>query len=176
MTNIILVNPQDQQIGEVSKLDAHLFDGKLHRAFTVLLKNKNDEFLLTTRSLKKALWPTFWDGSFSSHPNIGEDLPTACRRRAKEELGIEIKPEFKELFSYSYHIKWNEFFSEYEVNHVLLGNYDGNFDLNPEEIKNFKWLKWPDLIKFCKKSNKIAPWFSLALKKIDPKTVFLIQN
>ncbi|PIP52739.1 isopentenyl-diphosphate delta-isomerase, partial [Candidatus Beckwithbacteria bacterium CG23_combo_of_CG06-09_8_20_14_all_34_8] len=108
--NIILVNHKDEAIGETTIINSHLGEAKLHRAYTVILRNNKGEILLTKRSLKKPLWPTYWDGSFSSHPRVGETLEQSCERRAKEELGIEVK-DFKDLFNYSYHIKWNTVFS-----------------------------------------------------------------
>jgi isopentenyl-diphosphate Delta-isomerase len=173
MKNLILVNKNDKQIGQIRKLEAHLNDGQLHRAFTAILQNDKDEILLTQRSLKKPLWPTFWDGSFSSHPWDGEALEIACSRRAYEELGIKVN-NFKKLFSYEYHIRWNEIFSEYEINHILLGKYNGSLKLNSEEISNYKWLSWQQVLDWIKKEPEImASWWAMAVEKIKKEPQLL---
>lgn len=128
MTNIILVDKKDNPIGEIEKLSAHLGDGKLHRAISVILQNNKGEVLLTQRALKKPLWPTFWANTYCSHPNVGESLEQVCIRRAKEELGIEVK-DFQELFTIKYQARWNEFFSENEIDHVFLAKYNGKLKL-----------------------------------------------
>lgn len=166
MNNIILVNQNDEAIGETSVLDAHLGEAKLHRAYTAILKNKKGEILLTRRSLEKPLWPTYWDGSFSSHPRIGESLEQSCGRRAKEELGIDVKG-FRELFSYEYHIRWNTVFSEWEINHILIAEYNSDFiKPDPDEVSEYKWLKWEQAVKFClDKNNLISPWWVMAIEQ-----------
>ncbi len=164
-TNLILVNQNDEQIGEADILNAHLYEGKLHRAFTAILRNNKGEMLLAKRALNKPMWGTYWDGSFSSHPRVGETLEDACIRRAREELGIETSG-YKHLFSYSYHFQWSKIFCEREVNHILIAEY--NTDLiqpNPDEVSDFRWVSWQEALEFSlHKNNLIAPWWVLALK------------
>jgi isopentenyl-diphosphate delta-isomerase len=163
---LILVDLKDQSIGKASKLDVHLGKGTLHRAFTTIIQNEKNEFLLTKRSLKKPLWPTYWDLSFSSHPWEDEDLKTACLRRAKEELGISLD-DCKEISSYHYQISWSDIFAEHEINHILHTKYYGNLNLNPEEISDYKWLTFDKLQTFLKDNEYIAPWVIEFINKTD---------
>jgi len=173
--NIILVNHKDEAIGETTIINSHLGEAKLHRAYTVILRNNKGEILLTKRSLKKPLWPTYWDGSFSSHPRVGETLEQSCERRAKEESGIEVK-DFKDLFNYSYHIKWNTVFSEREINHILIAEYNNDFiNPNPEEVDEYQWMSWDEAIKFSSnKKNLIAPWWEIAIEQSMAKRIKMI--
>ena len=53
---LILVDKQDNRIGNISKLDAHLIEKKNkypHRAFSIFLFDKNNKMLLQQRSKKK---------------------------------------------------------------------------------------------------------------------------
>ena len=130
--------------------------------------NKKGEVLLTKRSLKKPLWPTYWDLSFSSHPWVGENLEEAGRRRAKEELGIKVKG-FKDLFSYNYQSGWSDLFSEHEVNHILLATYTyaGVIKPNLDEIGEFFWLGWEQIEPWVNEHhNQVAPWVTLSLRKL----------
>jgi isopentenyl-diphosphate Delta-isomerase len=165
MKKLILVNKQDQKIGTETKIDCHLGNGKLHRAFTCVVENNKGEVILTRRSLGKPLWPTFWDLSFSSHPWDGESLEEAVIRRAKEELGISVNSPVR-LFKYYYQIKWNEVFSEHEINHFLKLQYNNDFIINKNEISEYKWLKKNELKKFVKENKKeIAEWVMIAINK-----------
>ena len=141
---LILVDAHDNQVGLGRKIDVHLGDGQRHRAFTAILINDKKQILMVQRSLKKPLWPTFWDGSFSSHPNVGEILEQACERRAKQELGIKAK-NFKKLIKYNYHKKWSEVFSEWECNHILQAKFNGDIIPNLEEVMDYKWLSWKEI-------------------------------
>lgn len=164
---LILVNQQDKPIGETDKLAAHLGKGKRHRAFTAILQNKQGKILLTHRSLKKPLWPTFWDFSFSSHPWVGESLEVAACRRGQEELGI-IVTGFRDLLAYEYHAQWSKVFSEWEINHILLGQFAGKLKPDHEEISDFQWLSWGKAVEWLKTNREeVAPWTLLAAKEVN---------
>lgn len=165
MNKIILVDSMDNAVGRIEKTRAHQGKGRRHRAFTAILKNDKGEVLLTRRSLKKALWPNFWDLSFSSHPWAGERLKTACQRRAKQELGIDVK-RFKEVLSYEYHRRWRKLLSEWEINHILLAEYNGGLKVNSNEISEWKWMGWKKVLVWIKKKPEDwAPWVKIALEK-----------
>jgi isopentenyl-diphosphate delta-isomerase len=162
---LILVDHQDRPVGEIGKLEAHLGMGQRHRAFTAILRNDKDEVLLTKRSLKKPLWPTFWDLSFSSHPWVGESIEQACKRRAQEELGIKVSG-FKRLFNYDYQVSWSDLFSECELNHILLADFSGTVVNNPEEISDWQWVKWGKCIAEKRNPDFFAPWVTKALPQL----------
>ncbi len=169
--NIILVDENDQQIGKISVLDAHLKNARRHRAVTVFIKNNKGELLITKRSIKKPLWPTYWDGAYSTHQRVGELDQDCCQRRLFEELGQKINLEFKYLFKYEYHIKWSEVFSEWEINHILIAEVNGDFDLtniNSEEISEYKWVSFDYMIKLINNGElQFAPWLKIAITKIQ---------
>ena len=54
---LILVDPDDNETGFLSKAECHDGDGVLHRAFSVFLFNSNGELLLQQRAAGKRLWP-----------------------------------------------------------------------------------------------------------------------
>jgi isopentenyl-diphosphate Delta-isomerase len=162
---LLLVDIADSQIGQIDKLEAHLNHGQLHRAFTAIIKNDDACVLVTKRSSYKLLWPNFWDLSFSSHPWVGEDLSSACQRRAFEELGASISG-FQKLFAYKYQIRFNQLYSEHEFNHILLANFNGHIKLNSEENSDYQWIKIADLATWLSKNSKIvAPWVNLAFNQ-----------
>ena len=90
LEELILVNSQDEQVGARQKLECHLGQGELHRAFSVFIFNSVGEILLQQRTAEKLLWPLYWSNACCSHPRVGEDPEDAAYRRLDQELGISV--------------------------------------------------------------------------------------
>ena len=67
MVEVQLVNPKDEPIGSMEKLEAHQ-KGLLHRAISVFVFNSEGEMLLQRRALKKYHSPGLWTNTCCSHP------------------------------------------------------------------------------------------------------------
>ena len=50
--HIIAVDKFDKEIGSIEKMEAH-YKGILHRAFSILVFNSNNQLLLQKRSIRK---------------------------------------------------------------------------------------------------------------------------
>ena len=92
----ILVDENDNILGKDSKVNCHLNDGKLHRAFSVLLFNTSGELLIQKRAKEKITFPSIWANSCCSHPlhidseiNGVERAKNAAKRKLEQELGID---------------------------------------------------------------------------------------
>ncbi|MFM8243829.1 MAG: isopentenyl-diphosphate Delta-isomerase, partial [Crocinitomicaceae bacterium] len=83
---VVLVNELDQDLGVMEKLEAHQ-KGLLHRAFSVLIFNSNNELLLQRRAFGKYHSEGLWTNTCCSHPYPGETILSAGKRRLKEEMG-----------------------------------------------------------------------------------------
>jgi isopentenyl-diphosphate Delta-isomerase len=74
---LIQVDEQDNVIGPVERLKAHLNDGILHRGLMVVVVNDQNEVLLTQRSMERPdlgfppPFPAFWDITLAGHPKWG---------------------------------------------------------------------------------------------------------
>ncbi len=164
MEYLILIDDNDYPIGSEEKVKCHLPNGKLHRAFTILLFNKDGKLLLTKRSMSKMLWPGGWDGTVASHPRQTETYITSAERRLPEELGISCKLDY--LFKFEYHVPYKNIGSENEVCGTLIGIADDptKIKLVKEEISDIKWVMCDELIDDIKKSPQIyCPWMLVAL-------------
>lgn len=72
----ILLNNDDQILGNASKYDTHVFSpenprGLLHRAFSVFLFNEEGKLLLQQRAASKITFPNVWTNTCCSHPLYG---------------------------------------------------------------------------------------------------------
>ncbi len=164
MTDIILVDEKDNQIGVGEKLKIHQ-EGRLHRAFSVLIFNSKGEILLQKRAKTKYHCPGLWTNTCCSHPKPGYEVGKEAERRLREEMGIDC--QLKEAFSFIYKANFGEL-TEYEFDHVFLGRYEESPKPNIEEADDWKWISVEDLKKDMKKSPKIyTPWFKIIMEKIS---------
>jgi isopentenyl-diphosphate delta-isomerase len=167
---VILVDENDNPIGKEEKVKCHLPNGKLHRAFTALLFDKEGRLIITRRSSSKMLWPGDWDGTVASHPREGETYVSSTERRMPEEIGISCK--FDYLFKFEYHVPYKDVGSENEICGTLIGVIDDSAQLKlvEEEISEAKGISADDLIEELKKNPEIfCPWMIIALYLI-PKS------
>ena len=134
---VILVNEKDEQIGLMPKLEAHE-KAVLHRAFSVFVLNKNKEIMLQQRAASKYHSPLLWTNTCCSHQRNGETNLVAGARRLQEEMGFETN--LKELFHFIYKAPFDNGLTEHELDHVMIGYYNDEPIINPEEVENWKWM------------------------------------
>ena len=161
---VILVDKNDNPIGLEEKIKCHLPNGKLHRAFTALLFDKEGRLVLTRRSPSKMLWPEDWDGTVASHPREKETYISTAERRMPEEIGISCK--FDYLFKFEYHVPYKDVGSENEICGTLLGVIENSskFNLVEDEISEIKWVTVKQLMDELQKNPEIyCPWMVIAL-------------
>ncbi len=136
--NVILVDPRDTRIGTMPKMEAHE-KGILHRAFSVFVMNGEGETLLQQRAAVKYHSPLLWTNTCCSHQRDGETNIEAGKRRLMEEMGFST--DLEELFSFIYKAPFDNGLTEHELDHVMIGYYNGEPQVNPEEVEDWKWMK-----------------------------------
>ena len=163
--HVILVNENDEPIGMMEKMEAHL-QAKLHRAFSVFLFNSKGEMLLQQRAFSKYHSPGLWSNACCSHPQPGEETLTAAERRTKEELGIDVPLE--KQFHFIYKARFENGLTEYEFDHVFTGNFSGEPVLNPEEVNDYVFQSLIE-IKHSLETNpgNFTAWFKIIFPEIE---------
>ena len=157
---VLLVSPTDAPLGTCSKQQAHV-EGKLHRAFSVFLTDENGDILLQRRALTKYHSGGLWTNACCSHP-VGDVLSDA-RVRLKEELGVD--SEIREVGHFVYRHVFENGMTEYEYDHVLLGqiNRDAPISPAPEEADAVEWMSVEELTRqLTEMPEKFTPWFITA--------------
>jgi isopentenyl-diphosphate delta-isomerase len=160
---VILVNELNEQIGTMPKMEAHE-KAVLHRAFSVFVMNKNGETMLQQRAAHKYHSPLLWTNTCCSHQRVGESNIVAGKRRLQEEMGFVT--ELKELFSFIYKAPFDNGLTEHELDHVMIGYYEGIPIINPDEVANWKWMK-PEAVKLDIQLNPddYTAWFKIIFDK-----------
>jgi len=164
---VILVNRQDQPIGEMEKMEAHR-KGELHRAISVLVFNDRDELLLQQRALSKYHTPGLWSNTCCSHPRPGESSLQAASRRLQEEMGFQCTLE--KSFDFIYRADFPNGLIEHEFDHIFIGRYNEDPGINPEEAEAFRWISLGDLRKeMTETPENFTIWFRLIMEQLPER-------
>lgn len=139
---LILVDEQDNEIGYMPKLEVHQ-KALLHRAFSILVFNADGQLLIHKRAEDKYHSSALWTNTCCSHPRKGETTDEAVHRRLQEEMGFDCELKFAYKFIYKTDFENN--LTEHEFDHVYIGEFNGDFTPNPEEVSDFKWVHLSEL-------------------------------
>ena len=160
---VILVNDKDEPIGVMNKLEAHE-KAVLHRAFSVFVLNTKNEVMLQQRAHHKYHSPLLWTNTCCSHQRVGETNIEAGKRRLYEEMGFNT--ELKELCHFIYKAPFDNGLTEHEFDHVLVGNYNGEPQINTDEVASWKWMLLDDVKKdITKNPDNYTAWFKIIFNK-----------
>jgi len=167
---VVLVDIFDNEIGVETKENAHK-SPMLHRAFSIFIYNNKNEVLIQKRASHKYHSPSLWANTCCSHPKKGENIKESAIERLKDEVGIEA--DIDELYSFIYISKYKDNLYEYELDHVFIGEYNGDFILNEEEASEAKWISLEDLSSdLVKNPRNYATWFIICA----PKVIQFLKN
>ncbi|MDU8885579.1 isopentenyl-diphosphate Delta-isomerase [Yeosuana sp. MJ-SS3] len=160
---VILVNENDEQIGLMPKLEAHQ-KALLHRAFSVFIFNNKNELMLQRRAVHKYHSPGLWTNTCCSHQREGESNIDAGKRRLREEMGFVT--DLEEVISFIYTAPFDNGLTEHEYDHVLIGYYNGEPDINSDEVADWKWMSL-DKIKadISLQPELYTEWFKIIFDK-----------
>ncbi len=89
-----LVDEQGNITGAATRGECHSGSKLLHPVVHLHVFNSRGELYLQKRPAWKDIQPNKWDTSVGGHVDLGENVETALRREAREELGIsQFAPE-----------------------------------------------------------------------------------
>ena len=164
MTEVILVNEKDEQVGTMEKMEAHI-KGLLHRAFSIFIFNNKGEMLLQQRAAGKYHNGGLWTNTCCSHPKPEEPVLAAAKRRLLEEMGFTTS--LAPAFNFTYKATFNNGLTEHEYDHVLTGLYDGDIKMNASEVSDYCYKTIDEIeASLVTHPQKYTEWFKLALPEI----------
>lgn len=161
---VVLVDENDVQQGLMEKMEAHE-KALLHRAFSVFVFNDEGKMLLQQRALSKYHSGGLWTNTCCSHPRDGETPEQAGERRLQEEMGFSCS--LKKAFAFTYIAPFDNGLTEHEYDHVLIGEYNDNPEVNPDEVESYKWVTWNELLSDVEQHpEEYTEWFKIALDQV----------
>ena len=156
-----LVDADGEALGSTTVAEAHQAPGRLHRAFSVFLRDGDGQVLLQQRAAVKTRFPLRWANTCCGHPQPGEELTTAATRRLIEEVGVADVP-LHEVGVYAYYAEDPATGRvEYEYDHVLIGDLPAGVHPlpDPDEVADFRWVPVETLLdELGRDSRSYAPW------------------
>lgn len=160
---VILVDSNDNPIGKATKSEAHK-KPLLHRAFSIFLYHE-DKLLIQQRAFHKYHSGGLWANTCCSHPVENLGITLDAEQRLFEETGIKCKVE--EIFCFEYEHQFQEDLYEHEYDHVMIGDYVGEFKLNPDEVADMRWITFSEIEKKLEdQPKKFAPWFIIVAPRV----------
>lgn len=179
---VLQVDEDDVVVGPISKADSHYGAGALHRAFSILLFDKDKRLLLQQRAHDKITFPSVWANSCCSHPLASADemdeenamgVKLAAVRKLEQELGIDPSSVPIEHFHFitkmKYTARMNAEWIEREIDHILMIQADVELNPNPNEVADTRWVDADELEQMLiaeDLDNVIAPWFRCIVARV----------
>ena len=161
---VVLVDEQDQQVGIMEKMAAHIVP-RLHRAFSIFIFNSKGELLLQQRAFSKYHSPGLWTNTCCSHPRNGESIDKAAERRLLEEMGLRC--DIHEVFTFIYKAPVGLGLIEHEYDHVFFGQSDDIPVINTEEVESWKYMSLDDISSDMKvHPEQYTEWFKISFDRI----------
>jgi isopentenyl-diphosphate delta-isomerase len=166
LESVTLVDPDDNAIGSCGKIAAHR-DGRLHRAFSILITNPAGELLLQKRAARKYHFAKRWSNTCCGHPRPGEQTLAAAHRRLGEELGFSAPLEEVAQLQYRA-VDTNSGLIEHEHLHIFLGCFADEPCPNQDEVGAFRWMH-PNGVRrsLARFPDTFTPWFALLAATLE---------
>ena len=160
---VILVDENDHPIGLMPKMEAHQ-KAVLHRAFSVFIFNDKNELMLQQRAMHKYHSPGLWTNTCCSHQRDGETNIEAGRRRLSEEMGFVT--DLHETISFIYKAPFENGLTEHEFDHVMIGYYNNEPEINRDEVANWKWMTLEEVkLDMAVHPELYTEWFKIIFDK-----------
>lgn len=164
---LILVDIKDRDQGVASKNYIHQ-QGLLHRAFSVIIFNRQGELLLQKRAETKYHSAGLWSNACCGHPTNNEPLKKAAERRLFEELGFTCY--LSKITELSYFLSLGNGMYENEYTHIFVGEYNKSIAPNVSEVSEVKWEKLEVLKQKLHLEPKLySKWFELYMNEYYQK-------
>lgn len=160
---VILVTPDDKEIGTCEKIKAHK-EALLHRAFSVFVirhHNGKVQALLQKRTSHKYHSGGLWTNTCCSHPQPDRLLLDEAKRCLEYEVGLN-DIELKNIGRFIYKSSVGNGLIEHELDHVFVGIFsnDTPFTINPHEIDEVQWLDLDEIEeKYEQDKTQFTAWF-----------------
>jgi len=161
---VILVDENDNPIGQMEKMEAHR-QGKLHRAFSVFIFNSENELLLQQRAISKYHSGGLWTNTCCSHPRINESNEAAANRRLREEMGMNCHLSYG--FNFIYQAEFDDGLIEHELDHVFFGTSDQLPEINKDEVESYRYMSLTMLKDDIMQNPQLyTPWLKICLEMV----------
>ena len=140
----------------------------LHRAVSLLLRDDRGRFLLQRRASGKYHSGGLWSNTCCGHPRPGESIEGAALRRLRAEMGI-LECSVRRVSSFLYRTTVGNGLVEHEIDHVVVGEWNGEPTPDPSEVSEWRWVAEPALLAdLATNPERYTPWLASVLMHSRP--------
>ena len=160
-----IVEPDGHIIGSATREECHSGSFLLHPVVHLHILRSDGAILLQKRSMTKDIQPGRWDTAVGGHMDLGEDVMTALRREAREELGVGDDMLPQPVVVYPFRSD-----REYELVNVYQWHAPDSFEpvADPVEIDEVRyWTR--DEIESAIGKGVLTPNFEQEYRRIAPQ-------
>ena len=163
---LLVVDDSDNIKGYATRAGCHTGNGRHHRAFVLLLYNKEKKILIQKR--KSKLWDGFWDITGASHVlhvnGRNESYEEAAERCAKNEWGTSAR--MKKILAFNYFERFDGK-CENEYCALIAGQIKGKIKPDKNHVHDHRWVILKDLVDDMDKNpDKYVPWAKVAVDRL----------
>ncbi len=167
-----LVDDDGRLLGSAPKATVHGPNTPLHLAFSCHVVSPQGLVLVTRRSLAKKTWPGVWTNAFCGHPAPGEPTEAAVRRRAVQELGLQLGSSPGKLDAVLPHFRYRAVDASGTVENELCPVFRAVIDVDPspdpQEVAEWVWTEPAELRRAVAAAPyAFSPWLALQLQELD---------
>jgi len=156
---VVLVDDDGNEIGTAPKAEVHSAETPLHRAFSCHVFDGAGRVLVTRRALTKRAWPGVWTNAFCGHPAPGEGDLDAIDRRARQELGLEVRDVRVVDPGFRYRATDSAGIVENELCPVYRATAASDIEPDPREVDEWRWMDPADLASIVRLApHLVSPW------------------
>jgi isopentenyl-diphosphate Delta-isomerase len=156
---IVLVDDAGNATGTAPKHASHHRDTPLHLAFSCYVFDGAGRLLLTRRAQHKPTWGGVWTNSFCGHPGPGEPMEEALRRRARQELGVELHDLRLVLPMFRYEATMANGVRENELCPVFVARTTSAVRPDASEVDTADWTDWATFRdQVLAGEREVSPW------------------
>jgi isopentenyl-diphosphate delta-isomerase len=167
---VVLLSSGGHPIGTADKATIHGPNTPYHLAFSCYAFNDRNELLVTRRAATKLTWPGVWTNSCCGHPQPGEAIDAAVRRRMQAELGVAPVDLQLALPTFSYRAEASGVV-EHELCPVFLCHVLDHPRPDPREVDAWTWWSWDRFVSEASappatSPREISPWARLQVEEL----------
>jgi isopentenyl-diphosphate Delta-isomerase len=164
---VVLCEPDGSAAGKAPKDTVHHRDTPLHLAFSCYLFDPAGRVLVTRRAYGKRTFPGVRTNSCCGHPEPGEGIGIALRRRLRQELGIVptdltlILPTFRYRAVAADGTVENELCPVYRARTT-----DAQVIVDPAEVDEAWWMPWAELAAQVDATDPLSSWATRQVQRL----------
>lgn len=136
---LVEVNKEDEEIGKITKKEAHKVPSRYHRAAHLMIFTSNGDVVLQQRSWNKMTGPGKWDMP-GGHQVFGQTIEQCAASELMEEMGVSV--ELKLIRKGLYQSE-----TQSEFYYLFAGISDGPYGFDKNEVEQVRIFDCEQLLK-----------------------------